>query len=138
MKISTFVEHYHTLHEAGTFAPFDPYFDCFVLFHPGLGHPGSSEEWAATLPRLLETKVPVLVTGYTEGDLDRDVDWVKEKCSGEFDMLLKPGENRFKSLRWDINDADPTDLSQGNWGVWSFRGKRYVLFGFVSGVEAGN
>ncbi|KAH8153475.1 uncharacterized protein LAJ45_02288 [Morchella importuna] len=125
MKISTFVEHYHTLHATGTFAPFDPYFDCFVLFHPGLGHPGSAAEWENTLPKLLETKCPVLVTGYTENDMERDVNWINDKCKGEFDMLLEPGENRFKSLRWDINDADPTDLSQGNWGVWSFRGKRY-------------
>lgn len=132
MKISTFVEHYHTLHAAGTFAPFDPYFDMFMLFHPGLGHPGSSEEWKETLPRLLETKLPVLVTGYTEGDMERDVEWVKRTCKGEFDVLLQPGENRFKSLRWDINDADPTDLSQGNWGVWSFRGKRYVFLLLIS------
>jgi len=125
MKISTFVEYYHTLHDAGAFAPFDPYFDCFVLFHPGLGHPGSAAEWEHTLPRLLETKLPILCTGYTEEDMNRDVEWVKEKCKGEFDMLLEPGENRFKSLRWDINEADPTDLTQGNWGVWSFRGKRY-------------
>lgn len=74
---------------------------------------------------LLETKVPVLVTGYTEEDMERDVQWVNRTCKGEFDVLLEPGENRFRSLRWDINDADPTDLSQGNWGVWSFRGKRY-------------
>ncbi|KAF8532909.1 zinc-finger of mitochondrial splicing suppressor 51-domain-containing protein [Trichophaea hybrida] len=125
MKISTFVEYYHTLHDAGAFAPYDPYFDCFVLFHSGLGHPGSAAEWESTLPRLLETKLPILCTGYTEEDMNRDVQWVKEKCKDEFDMLLEPGENRFKSLRWDINDADPTDLTQGNWGIWSFRGKRY-------------
>lgn len=23
------------------------------------------------------------------------------------------------------HSKDPTDLSQGNWGLWSFRGKRY-------------
>jgi hypothetical protein len=32
-------------------------------------------------------------------------------------------------LRWKPMltplSADPTDLSQGNWGVWAFRGKRY-------------
>ncbi|KAF8446596.1 zinc-finger of mitochondrial splicing suppressor 51-domain-containing protein [Terfezia claveryi] len=125
MKISTFVEYYNVLHDANYFAPFDPYFDCFVCFHPGFGHPGSSAEWEATLPKLLETKVPVLCTGYTETDLSRDVDWVKRECEGEFDVLLEPQENRFKSLRWDMNDDDPTDLSQGNWGLWAFRGKRY-------------
>jgi hypothetical protein len=25
----------------------------------------------------------------------------------------------------DDCSADPADLSQGNWGVWAFRGKRY-------------
>ncbi|KAA8900325.1 zinc-finger of mitochondrial splicing suppressor 51-domain-containing protein [Sphaerosporella brunnea] len=125
MKISTFVEYFHTLHEAHAFAPYDPYFDCFMLFHPGLGHPGSAAEWEYTLPILLDTKSPIICTGYTETDLKRDVDWVHNKCKGEFDVLLEPEENRFKSLRWDINDADPTDLSQSNWGLWAFRGKRY-------------
>ncbi|PWW71730.1 hypothetical protein C7212DRAFT_360493 [Tuber magnatum] len=125
MKISTFVEYYHTLHDTGVFKPYDPYFDMFVLFHPGLGHPGSTAEWESTLPRLLDTKCAILCTGYTEEDMSRDVDWVHDKCKGEFDVLLEPGENRFRSLRWDINDGDPSDLSQGNWGVWSFRGKRY-------------
>jgi splicing suppressor protein 51 len=125
MKISTFVEYYHTLHEAGTFYPFDPYFDCFVLFHPGLGHPASSAEWAETIPQLLETKVPILVTGYTEWDMQRDIKWVQDTVGGEMDILLEPGENRFRSLRWDLNDLDPQDVSAGNWGVWAFRGKRY-------------
>ncbi|KAI9766915.1 MAG: translational activator for mitochondrial COX1 [Geoglossum simile] len=125
LKVSTFVEYYHTLHKAGIFQPYDPYFDCFVLFHPGLGHPASSHEWEETLPQLLETKVPVLVTGYTEWDMQRDLKWVQEKVGGEVDLLLEPGENRFRSLRWDLNDLDPQDISCGNWGVWSFRGKRY-------------
>ncbi|MCJ1454218.1 translational activator for mitochondrial COX1 [Mycoblastus sanguinarius] len=125
MKISTFVEYYHTLHSAGLFAPYDPYFDCFVLFHPGLGHPASSHEWADTLPQLLETKVPIISTGYTEWDMERDRKWVEEKVGGEMDILMEPGENKFRSLRWDLNDYDPTDVTCGNWGVWAFRGKRY-------------
>ncbi|MCJ1465681.1 hypothetical protein MMC07_004300 [Pseudocyphellaria aurata] len=125
MKISTFVEYYHTLHTAQIFQPFDPYFDCFVLFHPGLGHPASSHEWEATLPQLLETKVPIICTGYTEWDMNRDLKWVHEKAAGEMDILMEPGENKFRSLKWDINDLDPSDLSCGNWGVWAFRGKRY-------------
>lgn len=125
MKISTYVEYFHTLHNAQHFYPYDPYFDCFVLFHPGLGHPASSHEWAATLPKLLETKVPILCTGYTEYDMQRDIDWVKEQARGEADLLLLPQENRFRSLRWDLNDLDPGDVSCGNWGIWAFRGKRY-------------
>ncbi|KGQ12534.1 hypothetical protein BB8028_0003g10870 [Beauveria bassiana] len=125
MKISTIVDYYHTIHKTGHFAPYDPYFDCFVLFHPGLGHPASSHEWEETLPLLLETKVPIISTGYTQQDLDRDVQWVRNKSRGEFDILLEPGENNFRSLRWDLNDADPQDITCGNWGVWAFRGKRY-------------
>jgi len=130
LKISTYVEYYHTLHEAGHFYPYDPYFDCFMLFHPGLGHPASSHEWEKTVPMLLETKVPILVTGYTPFDMQRDIDWVKKTVGGEMDMLLEPGENRFRSLRWDLNDRDPQDISCGNWGVWGFRGKRLVILFF--------
>ncbi|KAK5664186.1 hypothetical protein OQA88_402 [Cercophora sp. LCS_1] len=125
MKISTIVDYYHTIHKTGYFAPYDPYFDCFVLFHPGLGHPASSHEWAETVPMLLETKLPIIATGYTQADMERDIDWVNKTAGGEFDILLKPGENAFRSLRWDLNDMDPQDVSAGNWGVWAFRGKRY-------------
>lgn len=127
MKISTFVEYYHTLHKAGHFYPYDPYFDCFMLFHPGLGHPASSHEWEETIPMLLETKVPILATGYTQYDMERDINWVKKTVGGEVDLLMEPGENRFRSLRWDLNDLDPQDISCGNWGIWAFRGKRYVI-----------
>ena len=124
LKISTFVENYQTLHEASIFHPFDPYLDCFMLFHPGLGHPASSHEWEPTLLQLLATKIPVLVTGYTEWDMERDRRWIEDRVGKEYDLLLEPGENRFRSLRWELNDLDPQDVSCGNWGVWAFRGKR--------------
>ncbi|PTU22214.1 hypothetical protein P175DRAFT_0509037 [Aspergillus ochraceoroseus IBT 24754] len=126
-KITTYVDYFHTMYKAQYFQPFDPYLDCIVLFHPGLGHPASSHEWEETLPQLLETKVPIIATGYTQWDMERDINWVKDKCAGEFDILLQPGENIFRSLRWDLNDLDPHDVSCGNWGLWAFRGKRYVL-----------
>lgn len=138
MKISTIVDYYHSIHQTGHFAPYDPYFDCFVLFHPGLGHPASSHEWEETLPMLLETKVPIISTGYTQFDLERDVEWVNKKSKGEFDVLLQPGENVFRSLRWDLNDMDPQDVSCGNWGVWAFRGKRYDIFGALSCKDCAN
>lgn len=125
MKITTYVDYFHTMYKANYFQPFDPYLDCVVLFHPGLGHPASSHEWEETIPQLLETKVPIISTGYTQWDMERDINWVHEKCGGEFDLLLEPGENIFRSLRWDLNDLDPHDVSCGNWGLWAFRGKRY-------------
>lgn len=126
MKITTYVEYFHTLHDANLFYPYDPYFDCFMLYHPGLGHPASSHEWEKTVPQLLASKVPIICTGYTEWDMTRDWKWVMERCAGEVDILMEPGENRFRSLRWDLNDWDPQDISCDNWGVWAFRGKRYV------------
>lgn len=135
MKISTIVDYYHTLHQTGYFQPYDPYFDCFVLFHPGLGHPASSHEWAETIPMLLETKAPIISTGYTQYDMQRDVDFVHKTAKGEFDILLEPGENIFRSLRWDLNDMDPQDISCGNWGVWAFRGKRYEAIRKEAGLK---
>ena len=126
MKISTYVEYFHTLHRAGEFHPYDPYFDCFMLYHPGLGHPSSSHEWEETLPQLLETKLPIFCTGYTALDMERDRKWVIDKVGGEMDVLMEPGENIFRSLRWDLSDLDPSDISCGNWGIWAFRGKRYA------------
>lgn len=159
LKISTYVEYWHTLFERGEFGVLDPFFDVFVAFHPGLGHPASSFEWRDSLPSLLASKCPIICTGYTPWDMERDVRWVAEQTSGapgslnekafaglneaarndpkarealrehretgEMDILLQPGENIFRSLRWDLNDLDPSDVSCGNWGVWAFRGKRY-------------
>jgi splicing suppressor protein 51 len=125
MKISTYVEYYHTLHKASHFAPYDPYFDCFICFHPGFGNPASMHEWEETLPLLLETKCPIIATGYSPFDVDQDVEHLNKRFGTEMDMLLEPGENLFRSLRWDLNDLDPHDVTSSNWGVYAFRGKRY-------------
>ncbi|CAI6336567.1 unnamed protein product [Periconia digitata] len=125
MKISTFVEHYHNIHKTGHFYPYDPYFDCFVCFHPGFGNPASMHEWEETIPLLLETKVPIIATGYSPWDMEQDVKHLENRYGNEMDMLLTPGENIFRSLRWDMNDLDPHDVTCSNWGVYAFRGKRY-------------
>jgi splicing suppressor protein 51 len=125
MKISTYVAHYETLHKANYFQPFDPYFDCFIAFHPGFGNPASMHEWEETLALLLETKCPVIATGYSPWDMVQDVQHLKDRYDNEMDILLEPGENRFRSLRWDINDLDPHDITCSNWGLYAFRGKRY-------------
>ena len=135
LKISTYVEYFHTLHQTGHFAPYDPYFDVFVLFHPGLGHPASEHEWRDTVPGLLETKCAVISTGYSEWDMKRDQEWVQKTAGGEVDILMEGGENKFRSLRWDLNDYDPGDVSCGNWGVWAFRGKRYEAIREGEGEE---
>ena len=57
--------------------------------------------------------------------MTRDVDWMNKTWGTEMDILMTPGENKFRSLRWDLNDYDTSDVSCGNWGVWAWRGKRY-------------
>ncbi|KAF2271872.1 uncharacterized protein EI97DRAFT_437451 [Westerdykella ornata] len=125
LKISTFVEYYHTMHKTGHFYPYDPYFDCFICFHPGFGNPASLHEWEETLPLLLETKCPVIATGYSPWDMQQDVEHLQKRYGNEMDFLLEPGENLFRSLRWDLNDLDPHDVNCSNWGLYAFRGKRY-------------
>ncbi|KAF2874250.1 zinc-finger of mitochondrial splicing suppressor 51-domain-containing protein [Massariosphaeria phaeospora] len=125
LKISTYVEYYHTLHKTGHFAPYDPYFDCFVAFHPGFGNPATLHEWEETIPLLLETKCPVIATGYTPDDVMQDYNHLQQRYGNEMDILLNPGENIFKSQRWDLNDLDPHNITASNWGLYAFRGKRY-------------
>ncbi|KAJ4359924.1 translational activator for mitochondrial COX1 [Didymosphaeria variabile] len=125
MKISTFVDYYHNMHKTGHFYPYDPYFDCFVCFHPGFGNPASMHEWEETIPLLLETKVPIIATAYSPNDLQQDVEYLDKRYGSEMDVLLHPGENIFRSLRWDLNDMDPHDVTCSNWGLYAFRGKRY-------------
>ncbi|KAF1994569.1 hypothetical protein P154DRAFT_527002 [Amniculicola lignicola CBS 123094] len=125
LKISTFVEHYHNIHKTGYFYPYDPYFDVFVCFHPGFGNPSAMAEWEETIPLLLETKVPIIATGYSPADVKQDVNHLVERYGNEMDMLMEPTENIFRSLRWDLNDMDPHDITCSNWGVYAFRGKRY-------------
>ncbi|KAF2735648.1 hypothetical protein EJ04DRAFT_464389 [Polyplosphaeria fusca] len=125
LKVTTMLEYYHTLHKAGHFQPYDPYFDCFVVFHPGFGNPASMHEWEETLPLLLETKCPIIATSYSPSDMTQDVEHLKKRFGNEMDFLLEPGGNLFRSLRWDLNDLDPHDINCSNWGLYAFRGKRY-------------
>ena len=67
--------------------------------------------------------------------MKRDIEWVKKEARGEMDLLIEPGENRFRSLRWDLNDLDPGDVSCGNFGVWGFRGKRYEADNYTAKGE---
>ena len=125
LKITTIPEYYDTLHKSQYFAPNDPYFDCFICFHPGFGNPASLHEWEETIPLLLETKCPVIATGYSPWDTRQDVEHLQKRYGNEMDMLLEPGVNIFRSLRWDLNDMDPHDVTSSNYGLYAFRGKRY-------------
>jgi splicing suppressor protein 51 len=126
---------YETVHEQ--FAPFDPYTDVFFAFCPGFGFPSPSTpgktqgevEWKESIQKVLETKCPLFVTGFSPRDVERDINSLDavEGVRGEYDILLRPGENGYASLKWEAGDFDPRVMVRVNWGVWGMRGKSYEV-----------
>ncbi|KAI9476457.1 MAG: zinc-finger of mitochondrial splicing suppressor 51-domain-containing protein [Benjaminiella poitrasii] len=114
---------YHDYHE--TIEKFDPYTDLFFLFSPGIGQPDSRKGWKASIRKALETKCPIFMTGYDEKDMNGDVEAIKEDHEGEFDWVLKPSQNIFRSLKRDVNLMDIRETILANYGIWGIRGKRY-------------
>ncbi|RQM21663.1 hypothetical protein B5M09_003982 [Aphanomyces astaci] len=74
----------------------------FVLFNPGLGHPALRSQWRPTLARVLESHRPILLTSFSDEDLQRDVR-VLETAGRRIDIA----ENPFGSTKASI---DPMHL----------------------------
>lgn len=118
---------YHDYHDRlGGANSFDPYRDVFFLFSPGFAQPPARDVWQPSVARLLETKCAVFATGFDEEDVNRDIK-AFEQYQMEYDWILKPGENRFRSLKRDVNLEDVRQQIFANWGIWGFRGKRYEV-----------
>jgi len=116
---------YHDYHEK--IGSFDPYRDIYFLFAPGIGHPDSREAWKPSIAKALDTKCAMFITGFDQSDVQTDVKAVEEDHGEDFDWILKPTENHFKSLKHDINLQDLTQAIFANWGIWGIRGKRYEV-----------
>jgi mitochondrial splicing suppressor protein 51 len=116
---------YHDYHEK--IGSFDPYRDIYFLFAPGIGHPDSREAWKPSIAKALDTKCAMFITGFDQTDVQTDVKAVEEDHREDFDWILKPTENHFKSLKHDINLQDLTQAICANWGIWGIRGKRYEV-----------
>ncbi|KIM30899.1 hypothetical protein M408DRAFT_65567 [Serendipita vermifera MAFF 305830] len=120
------------------FGPFDPYTDVFFAFQPGFGFPSqhtpgitqiaSQSEWGSVIPLILETKCSLFVTGFSPEDVERDVRSLEgvPGIANEFDWILTPGENPFKSLRWEVAEFDPRLMVRNNWGIWGIRGQSFI------------
>lgn len=100
--------------------------DAFVLFNPGLGHPHLLEGWAGAVELLLQSGVPVILTGHSEQDLDRDVRQlisIGERCCTGWSegrgKRMFPRRNAFSSLRRteDPLAAPGAELVSPNWGI---------------------
>jgi splicing suppressor protein 51 len=124
-SVSYYTDYFHVIHDTQEFTPYDPYYDVFFLFHPGLGAPEAMDQWEKSMPALLESKCAVFVTGFHEADSKRDWDWVMNKFGNELDVLMTPGVNTFQSTKWEINDLTPEEPYQVNQQVFAVRGKRY-------------
>lgn len=122
--------HYHTkyfneLFDTGDLFPFDPYLDCFFLFHPGF-QTADKIHWDKSLHGLLESKCPVFVTGYHDLDIQREYSWLRmHPLWEETDVLMEPCSNIFGSTKLDLVDYNPTEVYQANSHMFAFRGKRY-------------
>ncbi|CAG7846628.1 Protein MSS51, mitochondrial AltName: Full=Mitochondrial splicing suppressor protein 51; Flags: Precursor [Serendipita indica DSM 11827] len=137
LQIGALRSPYQDIHEK--FGPFDPYTDVFFAFQPGFGFPSqhtpgitqiaSPSEWGNVIPLILETKCALFVTGFSPEDVERDVRSLEgvPGVAGEFDWILTPGENPFKSERWEVAEFDPRLMVRTNWGIWGIRGKRREL-----------
>jgi mitochondrial splicing suppressor protein 51 len=134
LQIAALRSPYQNIH--AQFGPFDPYTDVFFAFQPGFGFPSqhtpgitqiaSQSEWGSVIPLILETKCTLFVTGFSPEDVERDVRSLEDVpgVAGQFDWILTPGENPFKSERWEVAEFDPRLMVRTNWGVWGIRGKR--------------
>ncbi|CAJ0645707.1 13139_t:CDS:2 [Entrophospora sp. SA101] len=114
---------YEDFHD--TAKPFDPYYDVFFLFSPGIGQQDGMDTWETSLRKLLTTKCGIFITGFDESDLLKDFKAIENNDAFEFDLLLEPGENIYKSLRREINPLDVREGIYTNWGIFGIRGKRY-------------
>ncbi|KAI8982522.1 zinc-finger of mitochondrial splicing suppressor 51-domain-containing protein [Pilobolus umbonatus] len=114
---------YHDYHEK--IEKFDPYTDLFFMFSPGIGHESARADWKPSIEKALETKCPIFITGFDENDMKTDVKAVEEDHFGEFDWILKPTVNPFRSLKRDVNLMDLRQTIFANYGIWGIRGKRY-------------
>ncbi|OLL24470.1 Protein MSS51, mitochondrial, partial [Neolecta irregularis DAH-3] len=123
----TYPEVFQGLHESKTFVPYDPYYDVFFLFGPGLAYEKVQEGWRTTIKQLLDTKCAIFCTGYNEKDMKKDVNFIQDNFSCHYDILLTPGKHRFKSLAYEPSWFDPREIAQTNWGIYGIRGKRYQV-----------
>jgi splicing suppressor protein 51 len=63
-------------------------------------------EWATAIGQILSTKCPLVVTGFSPADVERDVLAFEslEGVMGEFEWLVTPGENVFASQQWAVGE----------------------------------
>ncbi|CCH61111.1 hypothetical protein TBLA_0E00500 [Henningerozyma blattae CBS 6284] len=124
MSLVYHTDYFHVYHKAQDFYPYDPYFDIFFMFHPGLA--ATKETWLnETMQGLLDSKCPIFMTGFHEKDITADISVLNKNFSKDMDILMKPVKNVFGSTKWELNDSNPQEVYQFNMYIAGYRGKRY-------------
>lgn len=106
LQVANYIDVHHLFEDT-----LDPYSDVFFFFSPAFGFPSpvsndpttgqpllqisSPTEWGDVLPRLLASKCPIFVTGFSPADVERDVRSLATApgVADEFEWIVTPGPN---------------------------------------------
>ncbi|KAL9179658.1 hypothetical protein ACHAXT_008948 [Thalassiosira profunda] len=99
------------------------FWDGFVLYNPGLGHPNLSGQWEPTLKFLVGTGKPLLLTAHSTLDAERDRMVLETLLAERGDVLVQYKANPFASR---MSYADPFGTEGGE--VHIVRPNHSVLF----------
>ncbi len=90
------------------------FWDGFVLFNPGFGHPNLQNQWRSTLQFLLGTSKPILVTAHSTVDAERDGEFLVKllfdtKCQHVDRKPVQYIENPFASRMCFVDPFPASD-----------------------------
>ncbi|GLD93774.1 hypothetical protein PINS_up002379 [Pythium insidiosum] len=91
--------------------------DAFVLFNPGIGHPRLHRLWRPTLEVLVASGKPVLLTSFSQRDLERDL-----AALPPVEFLVEPRLNPFGSRMYQLDPSDVFAPIQTNRHVMVIKG----------------
>ncbi|KAL3758999.1 hypothetical protein ACHAWU_008608 [Discostella pseudostelligera] len=85
------------------------FWDGFVLFNPGFGHPNLQNQWRSTLQFLLGTNKPILVTAHSTVDAERDSEILAKLTFDTECHLGQYNENPFASRMYFVDPFPASD-----------------------------
>lgn len=65
----------------------------------------AATDWREALEQILDTKCALICTGFSPADVERDVLAMDSVEGLDFDWIVSPGENVFKSFKWEVADV---------------------------------
>ncbi|KAL3774356.1 hypothetical protein ACHAWO_013058 [Cyclotella atomus] len=105
------------------------YWEGFILFNPGIGHPNLAKSWEPTIKFLLCSKKPILLTAHSKLDAARDLKLLLHKCNEELsshldlEYELNPYASRMEFVDPFSIDKEPVHVVRPNQSVLLFGGK---------------